>query len=153
MAKDTKERILTAALEMFSQKGYEGTNIRELSASLGLVKSGIGAKSRIGRFIGLFVVVSELDEQVVASADIAAKCLVIAFRQEAAAASAGEGVVDDHAAVVLFAKLHAPAVAVVIRAGASGVLTDGGIAHHTKRETGGIAYGNASKNGGSNEEF
>jgi len=41
MAKDTKERILTAALEMFSQKGYERTNIRELSASLGLVKSGI----------------------------------------------------------------------------------------------------------------
>ena len=41
MAKDTKERILTAALEMFSQNGYEGTNIRELSASLGLVKSGI----------------------------------------------------------------------------------------------------------------
>ena len=41
MAKDTKEKILSAALEMFSQKGYEGTNIRELSASLGLVKSGI----------------------------------------------------------------------------------------------------------------
>ena len=41
MAKDTKERILAAALEMFSQKGYEGTNIRELSAFLGLVKSGI----------------------------------------------------------------------------------------------------------------
>ena len=41
MAKDTKERILTAALELFSQKGYEGTNIRELSASLGLVKSGV----------------------------------------------------------------------------------------------------------------
>ncbi len=41
MAKDTKERILMAALEMFSKKGYEGTNIRELSASLGLVKSGI----------------------------------------------------------------------------------------------------------------
>ena len=36
MAKDTKERILTEALEMFSQKGYEGTNIRELSASEGL---------------------------------------------------------------------------------------------------------------------
>ena len=30
-----------AALDMFSKKGYEGTNIRELSASLGLVKSGI----------------------------------------------------------------------------------------------------------------
>ena len=41
MAKDTKERILLAALEMFSRKGYEGTNIRELAASLGLVKSGI----------------------------------------------------------------------------------------------------------------
>ncbi|MBR4657185.1 MAG: TetR/AcrR family transcriptional regulator [Oscillospiraceae bacterium] len=41
MAKDTKERILEAALEMFSQNGYAGTNIRELSASLGLVKSGI----------------------------------------------------------------------------------------------------------------
>ncbi len=41
MAKDTKERILMAALEMFSQKGYEGTNIRELAASLGLVKSGV----------------------------------------------------------------------------------------------------------------
>ena len=41
MAKDTKERILTAALDMFSKNGYEGTNIRELSASLGLVKSGI----------------------------------------------------------------------------------------------------------------
>jgi len=41
MANDTKERILEAALEMFSQYGYAGTNIRELSASLGLVKSGI----------------------------------------------------------------------------------------------------------------
>ena len=41
MAKDTKERILAAALEMFSRKGYEGTNIRELAAFPGLVKSGI----------------------------------------------------------------------------------------------------------------
>ena len=41
MANDTKERILNAALEMFSRNGYAGTNIRELSASLGLVKSGI----------------------------------------------------------------------------------------------------------------
>ena len=41
MAKDTKERILMAALDLFSQKGYEGTNIRELTASLGLVKSSI----------------------------------------------------------------------------------------------------------------
>ena len=41
MANDTKEKILISALELFSQKGYEGTNIRELAASLGLVKSGI----------------------------------------------------------------------------------------------------------------
>ena len=41
MANDTKERILAAALEMFSKNGYAGTNIRELSASLGLVKSGV----------------------------------------------------------------------------------------------------------------
>ena len=39
MAKDTKERILTKALELFSQKGYEGTNINELMESVGLVKS------------------------------------------------------------------------------------------------------------------
>ena len=41
MAKDTKERILETALEMFSQNGYNGTNIRELTAALGLVKSSI----------------------------------------------------------------------------------------------------------------
>ena len=41
MAKDTKERILAAALDMFSQKGYDGTNIRELASALGLVKSAL----------------------------------------------------------------------------------------------------------------
>ena len=39
MAKDTKERILMAALDMFSQNGYSGTNIRELAAALGMGKS------------------------------------------------------------------------------------------------------------------
>ena len=39
MAKDTKERILTAALDLFSQNGYACANIRELMASLGLAKS------------------------------------------------------------------------------------------------------------------
>ena len=51
MAKDTKDRILTAALEMFSRNGYAGTNIRELTASLGLVKSSMyrhfGSKEEI----------------------------------------------------------------------------------------------------------
>jgi AcrR family transcriptional regulator len=41
MAKDTKERILDTALQMFSQNGYAGTNVRELTAALGLVKSSI----------------------------------------------------------------------------------------------------------------
>ena len=39
MAKDTKDRILIAALDMFSQNGFAGTNIRELAASLGMGKS------------------------------------------------------------------------------------------------------------------
>ena len=41
MAKDTKERILGLALDRFSQSGYAGTNIRELTESLGLVKSSL----------------------------------------------------------------------------------------------------------------
>lgn len=41
MAKDTKEKILVAALDMFSQNGYAGTNIRELTGSLGLGKSSL----------------------------------------------------------------------------------------------------------------
>ena len=39
MAKDTKERILALALTKFSENGYAGTNIREFTESLGLVKS------------------------------------------------------------------------------------------------------------------
>ena len=39
MAKDTKEKILAAALEMFSKYGFAGTNIRELAGSLGMGKS------------------------------------------------------------------------------------------------------------------
>ena len=41
MAKDTEEKILSAALELFSQNGYAGTNIRELSAALGMGKSSL----------------------------------------------------------------------------------------------------------------
>lgn len=41
MGKDTKERILAAALDLFSRNGYAGTNIRELTAALGLVKSSL----------------------------------------------------------------------------------------------------------------
>ena len=51
MAKDTKERILAAALDMFSQNGYAGTNIRELTASLGLVKSGLYKHFKTGGLI------------------------------------------------------------------------------------------------------
>lgn len=38
MSKDTREKILQNALEMFANKGYEGTNIRELSDALGVSK-------------------------------------------------------------------------------------------------------------------
>ncbi len=41
MAKDTKEKIMESALDMFSQKGYDGTNMRELTGSLGLSKSSV----------------------------------------------------------------------------------------------------------------
>jgi AcrR family transcriptional regulator len=41
MGRNTKETILMATLEKFSKYGYAGTNIRDLSASLGIVKSGI----------------------------------------------------------------------------------------------------------------
>ena len=41
MAKGTRDKLLEAALELFSQNGYAGTNIRELSASLGLGKSSL----------------------------------------------------------------------------------------------------------------
>lgn len=37
MANDTKNRIREKALEKFSQKGFAGTNIRELTGSLVLV--------------------------------------------------------------------------------------------------------------------
>lgn len=39
MAKDTKERILAAALDLFSQNGYAGTNLRELAGAIGMGKS------------------------------------------------------------------------------------------------------------------
>ena len=41
MASDTKERIMTAALKLFSEKGYNGTNVRDLSNELGFVKSAL----------------------------------------------------------------------------------------------------------------
>lgn len=39
--KNTKERILETALVLFSQKGYEGTSIRDITAALGLTKSAL----------------------------------------------------------------------------------------------------------------
>lgn len=41
MGENTKNKFLDAALEMFSKNGYAGTNIRELSASLGMGKSSL----------------------------------------------------------------------------------------------------------------
>ena len=41
MARDTRERILMAALDLFSQNGYAGTNIRELAEALDMGKSSL----------------------------------------------------------------------------------------------------------------
>ncbi len=41
MAKSTRERILEGALESFAENGYNGTNLRDLAASLGLSKSAL----------------------------------------------------------------------------------------------------------------
>lgn len=41
MAIDTKERLLDAALDLFSKQGYEGTNLQEIADSIGVVKSAL----------------------------------------------------------------------------------------------------------------
>ena len=41
MAKNTKQKILDVALDLFSRKGYEGTNLQEIADSVGIVKSAL----------------------------------------------------------------------------------------------------------------
>lgn len=41
MAKDTKERILESALDIFAQDGFAGTNIKDIADSVGIVKSAL----------------------------------------------------------------------------------------------------------------
>lgn len=41
MSGNTKERILEVALDMFSQYGYAGTNLREIAAELGITKAAL----------------------------------------------------------------------------------------------------------------
>ena len=41
MANSTREVILEKALDMFSERGYEGTNLRELSEQVGITKSAL----------------------------------------------------------------------------------------------------------------
>ena len=41
MAKETKERILEAALNTFSRRGYAGTNLSDIAAEVGVVKSAL----------------------------------------------------------------------------------------------------------------
>ena len=40
MSNDTKERILKAALEIFSRDGYVGANLKDIAEAAGVVKSG-----------------------------------------------------------------------------------------------------------------
>lgn len=41
MAKDTKAKILDAALEIFARDGYAGTNIKDIAEAVGIVKSAL----------------------------------------------------------------------------------------------------------------
>lgn len=41
MANNTREVILEKALDMFSERGYEGTNLRDLSEQVGITKSAL----------------------------------------------------------------------------------------------------------------
>ena len=41
MANDTRERILEAALTIFAENGYEGTNLLDIAKAVGIVKSAI----------------------------------------------------------------------------------------------------------------
>ena len=40
MSNDTKDRILEAALEIFSRDGYAGANLKDIAGAFGVVKSG-----------------------------------------------------------------------------------------------------------------
>ena len=40
MSNDTKDRILEAALEIFSHDGYAGANLKDIAGAVGVVKSG-----------------------------------------------------------------------------------------------------------------
>lgn len=40
MSNDTKDRILEAALEIFSRDGYAGANLKDIAGAVGVVKSG-----------------------------------------------------------------------------------------------------------------
>ena len=41
MAKNTREKILEAALEIFSRDGYTGTNLKDIAEAVGIVKSAL----------------------------------------------------------------------------------------------------------------
>ena len=41
MSGDTRERILTVANELFTEQGYEGTSLREISDRLGITKAAL----------------------------------------------------------------------------------------------------------------
>ena len=41
MSTDTKDKILEAALKIFSRDGYVGTNLKDIAEAVGVVKSGV----------------------------------------------------------------------------------------------------------------
>ena len=70
-AEETKRRILTAASELFSDHGYEGTSVRQIASgagvSLGMIRHYFGSKEGLYRSCidGVFEIFGSLGPQIV----------------------------------------------------------------------------------------
>ena len=72
MARDTKERILEAALELFAQSGYLGTSMSDIAARLGITKAAL-YKHYTGKqeiLDSIVTYMSEMDHQRAAEYDM-----------------------------------------------------------------------------------
>ena len=72
MARDTKERILEVALELFAQSGYLGTSMSDIAARLGITKAAL-YKHYTGKqeiLDSIVTYMSEMDHQRAAEYDM-----------------------------------------------------------------------------------
>jgi len=76
MSGDTRERILTVANELFTEQGYEGTSLREISDRLGITKAALyyhfpSKDDILGALIEpMFATARELMDRLEAAADV-----------------------------------------------------------------------------------